>query len=191
GRADEREPDFQSQLTAQPRKADEYQPLVVAYGNGSAVRLTDVAEVEEGQENIRNVGLANGKPAVLVIINQQPGGNIISTIDRIYGVLPQLRASLPSDIDLAVAVDRSTTIRASLHDVEITLVIAIALVILVVFLFLRSGRATLIPSVAVPVSLIGTFGAMYLLGYSLDNLSLMALTISTGFVVDDAIVVLE
>jgi multidrug efflux pump len=191
GAVDEGERHFQIYTNDQATKPDDYKPLVVAYRNGAAVRLTDVAEVEEGQENIRNVGLANGKPAVLVIINQQPGGNIINTIDRISGVLPQLRASLPSDIELAVAVDRSTTIRASLHDVEITLVIAIALVILVVFLFLRNARATLIPSVAVPVSLIGTFGAMYLLGYSLDNLSLMALTISTGFVVDDAIVVLE
>ena len=191
GAVDEGARHFQIYTNDQATKPDDYKPLVVAYRNGAAVRLTDVAEVDEGQENIRNVGLANGKPAVLVIINQQPGGNIISTLDRIYGVLPQLRASLPSDVDLAVAVDRSTTIRASLHDVEITLVIAIALVILVVFLFLRNGRATLIPSVAVPVSLIGTFGAMYLLGYSLDNLSLMALTISTGFVVDDAIVVLE
>jgi len=191
GAVDEGERHFQIYTNDQATKPDDYKPLVVAYRNGAAVRLTDVAEAEEGQENVRNVGLANGKPAVLVIINQQPGGNIINTIDRISGVLPQLRASLPSDIDLAVAVDRSTTIRASLHDVEITLVIAIALVILVVFLFLRNGRATLIPSVAVPVSLIGTFGAMYLLGYSLDNLSLMALTISTGFVVDDAIVVLE
>jgi multidrug efflux pump len=182
---------FQIYTNDQATKPDDYKPLVIAYRNGAAVRLSDVAEVEEGPENIRNAGLANGKPAVLVIINQQPGGNIISTIDRIYGVLPQLRASLPSDIDLEVANDRSTTIRASLHDVEVTLIISIGLVILVVFLFLRNARATLIPSVAVPVSLIGTCGAMYLLGYSLDNLSLMALTISTGFVVDDAIVVLE
>jgi multidrug efflux pump len=182
---------FQIYTNDQATKPDDYKPLIIAYRNGAAVRLSDVAEVEEGQENIRNAGLANGKSAVLAIISQQPGGNIISTIDRIYAVLPHLRASLPSDIDLEVANDRSTTIRASLHDVEITLLISIALVILVVFLFLRNARATLIPSVAVPVSLIGTFGAMYLLGYSLDNLSLMALTISTGFVVDDAIVVLE
>jgi multidrug efflux pump len=191
GAVDEGPRHFQIYTNDQATTPDDYKPLVIAYRNGAAVRLTDVADVEEGQENIRNVGLANGKPAVLVIINQQPGGNIISTIDRISAVLPQLRASLPADIDLAVANDRSTTIRASLHDVEVTLVIAIGLVILVVFLFLRNARATLIPSVAVPVSLIGTFGAMYLLGYSLDNLSLMALTISTGFVVDDAIVVLE
>ena len=191
GAVDEGVRHFQIYTNDQATKPDDYKPLVVAYRNGAAVRLSDVATVEEGPENIRNAGLANGKPAVLVIINQQPGGNIISTIDRIYGLLPQLRASLPSDIDLEVANDRSTTIRASLHDVEITLGISIGLVILVVFLFLRNARATLIPSVAVPVSLIGTFGAMYLLGYSLDNLSLMALTISTGFVVDDAIVVLE
>jgi multidrug efflux pump len=182
---------FQIYTNDQANKADDYRPLVIAYRNGAAVRLTDVASVEDGPENLRNAGLANGKPAVLVILYIQPGGNIISTIDRVNAVLPQLRASLASDIDLNVAMDRSTTIRASLHDVEVTLVIAIGLVILVVFAFLRDWRATLIPSVAVPVSLIGTFGAMYLLGYSLDNLSLMALTVSTGFVVDDAIVVLE
>jgi len=191
GAIDQGEHRFQLYTNDQANLAEDYRPLVIAYRNGAAVRLTDVASVEDGPENLRNAGLANGKPAVLVILYIQPGGNIISTIDRIYAELPQLRASLPSDIDLAVPVDRSTTIRASLHDVEITLVIAIVLVILVVFLFLRNARATLIPSVAVPVSLIGTFGAMYLLGYSLDNLSLMALTISTGFVVDDAIVVLE
>ena len=175
----------------QATKPEDYQPLVIAYRNGAAVRLTDVATVEEGPESLRNAGLANGKPAVLVILYRQPGGNIIDTVDRIYAEVPQLKASLASDIDLNVAMDRSTTIRSSLHDVESTLVIAIVLVILVVFVFLRSARATLIPSVAVPVSLIGTFGVMYLLGYSLDNLSLMALTVSTGFVVDDAIVVLE
>src|SRR5205807_8805599 len=175
----------------QANKPEDYQPLVIAYRNGAAVRLSDVATVEAGPENIRNAGLANGKAAVLVLLFKQPGGNIIDTIDRIFALLPQLRASMASDIDLAIAMDRSTTIRASLHDVETTLLIAIGLVILVVFVFLRNARAALIPSVAVPVSLIGTFGAMYLLGYSLDNLSLMALTISTGFVVDDAIVVLE
>ncbi|TMJ59449.1 MAG: nodulation protein [Alphaproteobacteria bacterium] len=191
GAVDEGPRHFQIYTNDQATQPDDYKPLIIAYRNGAGVRLSDVAEVEEGQENIRNAGLANGKSAVLAIISQQPGGNIISTIDRIYGVLPMLRASLPSDIDLEVANDRSTTIRASLHEVEVTLIISIALVILVVFLFLRNARATLIPSVAVPVSLIGTFGAMYLLGYSLDNLSLMALTVSTGFVVDDAIVVLE
>jgi multidrug efflux pump len=182
---------FQLYTNDQATKPEDYQPLVIAYRNGAAVRLADVATVEEGPENLRNAGLANGKPAVLVILYRQPGGNIIDTVDRVFAVLPQLKASLASDIDLAVAMDRTTTIRSSLRDVERTLVISIGLVILVVFVFLRNARATLIPSVAVPVSLIGTFGAMYLIGYSLDNLSLMALTISTGFVVDDAIVVLE
>ncbi|MBV9825265.1 MAG: efflux RND transporter permease subunit [Alphaproteobacteria bacterium] len=182
---------FQVYTNDQANLADDYKPLVIAYRNGAPVRLSDIAAVNDDVENIRNAGLANGKPAVLIILYRQPGGNIIDTVDRVYSELPQLRASIPSDIELNVAMDRSTTIRGSLHDVEVTLLIAIGLVILVVFLFLRSARATLIPSVAVPVSLIGTFGAMYLLGYSLDNLSLMALTISTGFVVDDAIVVLE
>jgi multidrug efflux pump len=191
GAIEDGERHFQLYTNDQATKPEDYQPLVIAYRNGAAVRLTDVASVEEGPENLRNAGLANGKPAVLVILFRQPGGNIIETVDRVFAVVPQLRASLASDIDLKVAMDRSTTIRSSLKDVERTLVISIGLVILVVFVFLRSARATLIPSVAVPVSLIGTFGAMYLLGYSLDNLSLMALTISTGFVVDDAIVVLE
>ena len=191
GSVDDGNRHFQIYTNDQSTKPEDYRPLVVAYRNGAAVRLSDVADVQEGPENLRNAGLANGKPAVLVILYRQPGGNIIDTVDRIYTLLPQLQASLPNDIDLAVALDRSTTIRASLHDVESTLVIAIGLVVLVVFLFLRNARATLIPSVAVPVSLIGTFGVMYLLGYSLNNLSLMALTISTGFVVDDAIVVLE
>jgi multidrug efflux pump len=155
------------------------------------VRLPDIADVSDSVENLRNQGLANGKPSVLVILYRQPNANIIDTVDRINAALPQLKASIPRGIDVTMAMDRTTTIRASLHDVEITLIIAICLVILVVFVFLRNLRATLIPSVAVPVSLIGTFGAMYLMGYSLDNLSLMALTISTGFVVDDAIVVLE
>ena len=182
---------YQIYTNDQANKAEDYRPLVIAYRNGAAVRLTDVATVEDGPENLRNAGLANGRQAVLVILYRQPGGNIIDTVDRVYAVLLQLRASLPSDIDVRVAMDRTTTIRSSLREVEHTLLIAIGLVILVVFVFLRNARATLIPSVAVPVSLIGTFGAMYLLGYSLDNLSLMALTISTGFVVDDAIVVLE
>ncbi len=140
---------------------------------------------------MRNLGLFNGKPAVLVILFRQPGANIISTVDRVRALLPALQASIPTDIDITVANDRTTTIRASLHDVERTLLIAITLVVLVVFLFLRNGRATSVPAVAVPISLLGTFGVMYLLGYSLDNLSLMALIIATGFVVDDAIVVLE
>jgi multidrug efflux pump len=191
GAIEDGERHFQLYTNDQANKPEDYQPLVIAYRNGAAVRLTDVATVEEGPESLRNAGLANGKPAVLVILYRQPGGNIIDTIDRVNAMVPQLEASLASDIELNVMMDRSTTIRSSLHDVETTLVIAIGLVILVVFVFLRSARATLIPSVAVPVSLIGTFGAMYLMGYSLDNLSLMALTVSTGFVVDDAIVVLE
>ena len=182
---------YQIYTNDQARLAAQYRSLVIAYRNGAAVRLSDVAEVLDSVENLRNQGLANGKPSVLVILYRQPGANIIDTVDRVKALLPELEASIPSDIDLAVAADRTTTIRASVRDVERTLLIAIALVILVVFAFLRDWRSTLIPSVAVPVSLIGTFGAMYLLGYSLDNLSLMALTVSTGFVVDDAIVVLE
>ncbi len=172
-------------------KAAEYKPLILGYHNGSAVKLADVAEVIDSVENVRAGGFANGKPAVLVIIFKQPQANIIDTVDEIRRELPALKASIPSGIDFTVTLDRTTTIRASVRDVEVTLLISIGLVILVVFLFLRNPRATLIPSVAVPVSLIGTFGVMYLCGYSLDNLSLMALTISTGFVVDDAIVVVE
>ncbi|MDY7579821.1 efflux RND transporter permease subunit [Herbaspirillum sp. RTI4] len=168
-----------------------YAPLIVSYRNGAAVRVSDVAEVKDSVADLRNAGSSNGKPSVLVIINRQPGANIIDTVDQIRAMLPQLRASIPSTINIEVALDRTPTIRTSLKDTEYTLLMSIALVIMVVFLFLRNGRAALIPSVAVPVSLIGTFGVMYLLGYSLDNLSLMALTISTGFVVDDAIVVLE
>jgi multidrug efflux pump len=171
--------------------AAEYRSLIVAYRNGAPVRLSDVAEIVDGTENLRNAGLANGKPSVLVIVYRSPGANIISTVDRVYALLPELRAAISPAIDLMPAVDRSTTIRSSLAEVERTLVISVFLVVLVVFLFLRSGRATLVPSVAVPVSLVGTFAAMYLLGYSIDNLSLMALTVATGFVVDDAIVVLE
>jgi multidrug efflux pump len=191
GAIDDGDRHYQLYTNDQANLAADYKPLVIAYRNGAAVHLSDLADVNDDVENIRNAGLANGKPAVLVILYRQPGGNIIDVVDHITSLMPQLSASLPSDIDLRLAMDRSTTIRTSLHDVERTLVIAIGLVILVVFLFLRNGRATLIPTVAVPVSLIGTFGAMYLLGYSLDNLSLMALTVSTGFVVDDAIVVLE
>jgi multidrug efflux pump len=175
----------------QATTAADYRSLIVAYRNGAPVRITDVGEVTDSVENIRNAGLANGKPSVLVILYRAPGANIIETVDRVLALLPELRAAIPPAIDVTPAVDRSTTIRASLREVERTLMISVGLVILVVFLFLRSARATLIPSVAVPVSLIGTFGAMYLLDYSLDNLSLMALTVATGFVVDDAIVVLE
>ncbi len=182
---------YQVYTNDQASHAVEYQPLVVAYRNGAAVRLADVGDVIDSVEDLRNLGLANGQPAVLVILSRQPGANIIDTVDRVNALLPELRASIPNSIDLAVAVDRTSTIRTSLHDVERTLLVSVALVILVVFAFLRDGRATLIPSIAVPASLIGTFGAMFLLNYSLDNLSLMALTIATGFVVDDAIVVLE
>jgi multidrug efflux pump len=175
----------------QLQRVEDYLPLIVSYREGRAVRLADVATVEHSVEDLRTMGVANGTPAVLIIINRQPGANIIETVDRVRAILPQLEASIPGSMTLSVVVDRTPVIRASLHDVERTLAISVLLVILVVFLFLRDIRATLIPCVAVPVSLISTFGVMYLLGYSLDNLSLMALTIATGFVVDDAIVVLE
>jgi multidrug efflux pump len=175
----------------QASRADQYRSLVVAYRKGAPVRLSDLGDVVDSVENLRNAGLANGTPAVLVILFRQPGANIIDTVDRVTELLPELQASIPAAVDLKVAIDRSTTIRASLHDVETTLVIAVILVVLVVFAFLRDPLATLVPSTAVPISLLGTFGFMYLLGYSLNNLSLMALTIATGFVVDDAIVVVE
>ncbi|WP_292992164.1 multidrug efflux RND transporter permease subunit MdtC [Pantoea sp.] len=171
--------------------ASEYQPLVVHYNNGAAVRLSDVATVEDSVQDVRNAGMSRGKPAVLLLIRKTPEANVIDTVDRIRAEMPLLHEVIPAAIDLQIAQDRSPTIRASLHEVEQSLIIAVVLVILVVFVFLRSGRATLIPAVAVPVSLIGTFAAMYLCGFSLNNLSLMALTIATGFVVDDAIVVLE
>jgi len=172
-------------------KAAEYAPLIVAYRGGRPVVLSDVGQVVDSVEDVRNIGLSNKSPAIVVVIFRQPGANIIDTVDNVRALLPQLRASVPAAIDVDVVLDRSSTIRASLHDVERTLVISVVLVTLVVFVFLRSVRATLIPAVAVPVSLVGTFGAMYLLGFSLNNLSLMALTIATGFVIDDAIVVLE
>ncbi len=175
----------------QAKHAADYINLIVAYRNGAPVRLSDIAQVSDSVEDLRNQGLFNGNPSVLLILFRQPGANIIDTVDRVNALMPQLKASIPSSIDISVAMDRTTTIRGSLRDVERTLCISIALVVMVVFIFLRNGTATLIPSVAVPVSLIGTFGVMYMLGYSLDNLSLMALTIATGFVVDDAIVVLE
>jgi len=171
--------------------ADQYRRLIVSYNNGAPVRLGDVATVSDSVEDIRNIGLSGGKPAVLIIVFRQPGANIIATVDRVRAALPQLKSSISPAIDVSVVLDRTTTVRASVHDIEATLLISVFLVILVVFAFLRTFRATLIPSVAVPLSLVGTFGVMYLLGYSLDNLSLMALAISTGFVVDDAIVVLE
>jgi multidrug efflux pump len=175
----------------QATHASDYAPLIVAWRNNAPVQLAAVADIVDSVENIRNDGIADGKPAVLVILYRQPGANIIETVDRVKAALPFLRASIPKSIDLEVAVDRSTTIRTSLHDVEIAVLFAIALVIGVVYVFLRTASATLVPAVVVPVSLIGTFGVMYLCNYSLDNLSLMALTIATGFVVDDAIVVME
>jgi multidrug efflux pump len=175
----------------QSNHARDYRDLVIADRNGDTVKLTDVAEVEDSVQDLRNMGLANGKPAVLVIVFRQPGANIITTVDGVRAAVPQLLAALPKDLTITFASDRSTSIRASLDDTQRTLIIAVVLVIGVVYLFLRNGRAALIPAVAVPISIIGTFGAMYMLGYSLDNLSLMALTIATGFVVDDAIVVLE
>ena len=171
--------------------ADDYKPLVVGFSHGAAIHLSDVAQVTDSVQNIRTAGYLNGKRAVTVIIFRQPGANIIATVDRIRAQLPYIKASVPLGIDTTIVLDRTTTIRASVGDVERTLIISIVLVIVVVFIFLRNARATLIPAVAVPVSLIGTFAVMYLFGYSLDNLSLMALTISTGFVVDDAIVVME
>src|SRR5450755_2385976 len=171
--------------------ADEYRPLIVAYNNGSAVRLGDVAEVIDSVSDRRNIGLANGKPGVLIIVFRQPGANIIETVDRVRALMPFLQSSISPAIDLTIAMDRTVTVRASVKDIETTLIISVILVILVVFAFLRTVRATIIPSIAVPLSLVGTFGGMYLLDYSLDNLSLMALDSSTGFVVDDAIVVLE
>src|SRR6202167_972187 len=166
-------------------------PLVIAYSNGSAVRVSDVGQAVDSVEDLRNSGYANGSPSVIVVIFRQPGANIIDTVDRIRAMLPQLEASIPQSIHVQVAMDQTVTIRASVHDVEWTVLISVLLVVLVVFFFLRNVRTTMIPSVAVPVSLIGTFGVMYLLHFSIDNLSLMALTISTGFVVDDAIVVIE
>jgi multidrug efflux pump len=172
-------------------KAIDYQPLIVAYRNGSAVRISDIGRAVDRPENLLNAGYANGKPSVLVIVFREPNANIIDTVDGIRAELPRLKAAIPQAIDMRVAMDQTVTIRASVKNVEESLIISVILVILVVFFFLRNPRTTFIPSVAVPVSLIGTFGVMYLLDYSLDNLSLMALTISTGFVVDDAIVVIE
>src|SRR5215475_13947979 len=177
--------------TDQLLKADEYRPLVVAYRNGAAVPLSEVANVIDSVEDIRTLGLVNGKPAIPIIIFRQPAANIISTVDHVRELMPALQGAIPSAINMSVVLDRTTTIRESVHDVEIALILSIILVVLVVFLFLRNLRTTFIPSVAVPVSLIGTFGVMYLAGYSLDNLSLMALAVATGFVVDNAIVVIE
>jgi multidrug efflux pump len=172
-------------------EAEYYRPLIVRYHNGAAVKLSDIADVQDSVEDIRAAGLTNGRQSALLIVFRQPGANIIKTVDSVRQALPQLEASVPSAVDFTVVLDQTTTIRASVRDVERTLTISTGLVILVVFIFLRNVHTTLIPAVVVPVSLIGTFGVMYLCGFSLDNLSLMALTISTGFVVDDAIVVIE
>jgi multidrug efflux pump len=172
-------------------KANEYRPLIVTWHNGSPVRLSDVANVTDSLEDVHNAGFINGGPGIVLVIFRQPGANMIETVDRVKAMMPRLQASINPSIHLSVIIDRTTTIRASIHEVEITLIISVILVILVVFVFLRNYWATLIPSVAVPLSLVGTFGVMYLCGYSLDNPSLMALTVSTGFVVDDAIVVIE
>jgi multidrug efflux pump len=191
GLVEDGENSWQIYANDQAKNAADYLPIIVAYRNGAAVRLSDVGDVVDSVQDLRNYGTANGKPSVVLLINRQPNANIIETVDRIQALLPQLRASIPASINLQVALERTTTIRASLREVERTLVISMGLVIMVVFLFLRNFRATLIPAVAVPVSLIGTFSVMYAAGYSLNNLSLMAMTIATGFVVDDAIVVLE
>ncbi|MGH9728578.1 MAG: multidrug efflux RND transporter permease subunit [Candidatus Acidiferrales bacterium] len=171
--------------------ADQYRPLIVAWVNGAPVRLSDIATVTDAASNTRNAGISNGDPAIMIAVFRQPGANIIDTVDSVRAEIPNLQASISPSIHLSVIQDRSPTIRASIHDVEITLMISIVLVVLVVFAFLRNAWATAIPSISVPLSLIGTFGVMYLCGYSIDNLSLMALTVSTGFVVDDAIVVIE
>src|ERR1700688_3356337 len=177
--------------TDQLLKPEQYAPLIVSYRNGAPVRLSDIAKVTEGIEDLRNSGYSNGKPAVVIGIGRQPGANIIETVDRIKALMPELRASIPPSVTLTPTFDRTTTIRASVNDIEFTLLLTVALVVMVIFLFLRNAWATIIPSIAVPLSIIGTFGVMYLLDYSLDNLSLMALAICTGFVVDDAIVVIE
>ncbi len=191
GQLGNREKNWEIETNGQLRGAEQYRDLIVSYRSGAAVRLPDVATVEDSVEDLRAGGLVNGKPAVMVVVFRQPDANIIETVDRVRGLLPQLEAVMPGGIKFSIIMDRTPPIRGSLRDVEINLIIAAALVILVVFIFLRDLRSTAIPAVAVSVSLISTFGAMYLLGYNLDNLSLMALTIATGFVVDDAIVVLE
>ena len=168
-----------------------YKPIIIAYKNGAPVRLEDVASVIDGAEDINQAAWMNTTPAVIVNIQRQPGANIIAVVDRIKALLPQLKSSLPSAVQLQILTDRTNTIRASVEDVQFELMLTVALVVMVIFLFLRNLAATVIPSVAVPLSIVGTFGVMYLLGYSLNNLTLMALTISTGFVVDDAIVMIE
>src|ERR1700685_90166 len=191
GQVSDRTTSYSFTDTDQLFTADQYRPLIVSYNNGAPVRLGDVAEVKDAVSDVRNIGLANGKPSVLIIVFRQPGANIIETVDRVRTLMPYLQSSISPAIQLTIAMDRTVTVRASVKDIETTLIISVILVILVLFAFLQTLRATIIPSIAVPLSLVGTFGGMYLLGYSLDNLSLMALAISTGFVVDDAIVVLE
>jgi len=182
---------FQVYVNDTATRAEQYRSLIIAYRNGAAVRLSDVAEVSDGVEDVRNIGMSNNKPAVLVILFRTPGANIVQTVANVKAVLPELQAALPPSINLAIAIDRTATIHDSLRDVQRSMMISILLVMFVVYFFLRDGRAAIIPSVAVPLSLVGTFAAMYMLGYTLNNLSLMALTVATGFVVDDAIVVLE
>ena len=172
-------------------EAADYKTLIIAYRNNAAVRLSDVADVSDGVENVRNLGTANGQPAILVNVTKQPGANVIDVVDRIRAIMPELQAALPAAINLEVINDPTVSIRNSVRDVEETLVLSTILVVVVVFFFLRNFRATLVPAVSVPLSLLGTFGMMYLLGFSLDNFSLMALIVSTGFVVDNTIVVLE
>jgi len=191
GNLDSSQQSFTIWANDQLMTADAYKPIVISYKNGAPVRIMDVADVVDSAENVKLAAWENDRPAVIVNIQRQPGANIINVVDRIKNLLPQLKASLPSSVQLTILTDRTTTIRASVSDVQFELMLTVALVVLVIFLFLRSLAATAIPSVAVPLSLVGTFGVMYLLGYSLDNLSLMALTISTGFVVDDAIVMIE
>ena len=191
GIVEDGEKSWQIYANDQAKKAADYLPVIIAYRNGAAVRLADVGDVLDSVQDLRNAGIANGKPAVVILVTTQPNANIIETVDRVLALVPELQASIPATVNLNVVMERTTTIRGSLRDAERTMAIAVGLVIMVVFLFLRNWRATLIPAVAVPVSLIGTFSFMYLFGYSLDNLSLMSLTVATGFVVDDAIVVLE
>ncbi len=191
GQLSNQEKTWEIQTNDQLRTADKYLPVIINYRSGAALRLPDVGRVTDSVEDLRAAGMVNGKPSVMAVIFRQPGANIIETVDRVKALLPQLKAALPGDVEFSVVSDRTPPIRGSLRDVERALLISFFLVILVVFSFLRSLRSTIIPGVAVAVSLIGTFGVMYLFGYNLDNLSLMALTVATGFVVDDAIVVLE
>src|SRR5262249_22630951 len=171
--------------------SEDYRPVILAYRNGAPVRLSDVATVTDDAENVRQAAWMNDTPAVILNVQRQPGANVIEVVDRITALLPQLKRTLPAAVDVTVLTDRTTTIRASVEDVQFELFLAVVLVVLVIFLFLRSLAGTVIPAVAVPLSLVGTFAVMYLLGFSLNNLSLMALTISTGFVVDDAIVMIQ